>query len=233
RSGIPCASWPAASWSRLSRAFAAPLQGRTVWAMAIEVRLLGGFAVELDGEPLPARAWRLRKARTLVKLLALAARHTLHRGQLIDLLWPEHEPHRAANNLDQAVHPARRALGADAIAVRDELVVLSPNANVDVDAFEAATAAARSSGSPAAAVALYPGDLLPEDRYEPWTEPRRVLLREQFAALCLRIAEEHAQQGRIDEALACAQRVLDDDPLHEPANRFLMSAYAQAGRPQA
>jgi hypothetical protein len=40
-------------------------------------------------------------------LLALASRRTLHRGQLIDHLWPEHEPHRAANNLDQAVHAAR------------------------------------------------------------------------------------------------------------------------------
>jgi predicted ATPase len=200
--------------------------------VGIEVRLLGGFAVEVDGGVVPARAWRLRKARTLVKLLALAPRHRMHRGRLTDVLWPEHEPHRAANNLDQAVHAARRALGADAIAVQDELVVLSPNANVDVDAFEAATAAARSSGTPEAAVALYPGDLLPEDRYEPWTEPRRALLREQFAALCLRIAEEHAQQGRIDEALAWARRVLDDDPLHEPANRFLMSAYAQAGRRQ-
>src|SRR5437899_10480777 len=115
--------------------------------MGIEVSLLGGFSVAVDGEPLPDRAWRLRKARTLVKLLALAPRRTLHRGQVIDLLWPEHEPHRAANNLDQAVHAARRALGAEAITVHDELLTLSPECCLDVDAFEAAAAAARTNGT--------------------------------------------------------------------------------------
>jgi DNA-binding SARP family transcriptional activator len=34
--------------------------------------LLGGFAAEADGEPVPHAAWRLKKARELVKLLALA-----------------------------------------------------------------------------------------------------------------------------------------------------------------
>ena len=37
----------------------------------MQIRLLGGFAVERGGQPVDAGAWRLRKARTLVKLLAL------------------------------------------------------------------------------------------------------------------------------------------------------------------
>jgi predicted ATPase/DNA-binding SARP family transcriptional activator len=203
--------------------------------VSIEVSLLGGFAVTVDGEPLPERTWRLRKARTLVKLLALAPRRTLHRGQVIDRLWPEHEPRRAANNLDQAVYAARRALGAEAIAVHDELLTLTPACAVDVDAFEDAAAAARAAGTSeafAAAVGVFTGDLLPEDRYEAWTEPRRSLLREQFAALALELAERREREGRIGDAMACAQRVLHDDPLHEPAHRFLMACYARAGRRQ-
>jgi DNA-binding SARP family transcriptional activator len=35
-------------------------------------------------------AWRLRRARTLVKLLTLAPRHRLHREQVVDALWGEH-----------------------------------------------------------------------------------------------------------------------------------------------
>jgi predicted ATPase/DNA-binding SARP family transcriptional activator len=203
--------------------------------VGIEVRLLGGFSATVDGEPVSERAWRLRKARTLVKLLALASRRTLHRGQLIDHLWPEHEPHRAANNLDQAVHAARRALGAEAIRVHDELLTLSAECGIDVDTFEAAAAAARTAWTADAfekAIDLFAGDLLPEDRYEAWTEPRRSLLREQFASLCLELAERREREGRVADALACAQRVLHDDPLHEPAHRFLMGCYARAGRRQ-
>jgi len=50
----------------------------------MQIRLLGGFGVERDGRPLHATSWRLRKARTLVKLLALTPDQRLHRDVLLD-----------------------------------------------------------------------------------------------------------------------------------------------------
>ena len=111
--------------------------------MPVSVTLLGGFAAAVDGTAVPDTAWRLKKARELVKLLALARGHRLHREQAMDVLWRDLAPAAAANNLHQAVHVARRALGADAIDVRDE--VLSLAAEVDVDALDAAAAQARRS----------------------------------------------------------------------------------------
>src|SRR5438093_10444078 len=106
---------------------------------AVEIDLLGGFAARVDGVAVPERAWRLRKARELVKLLALAPGHRLHREQVMDLLWRDRDPAAAANNLYQAVHAARRILGAGSIEVRDEM--LSLVAEVDVDRFEEAARA--------------------------------------------------------------------------------------------
>src|SRR5215475_7644461 len=106
------------------------------------VTLLGGFAAEAGGAPVPDSAWRLRKAKELVKLLALADGHRLHREQAMDALWPDRGPDSAANNLNQAVHAARRALGSDAITLHDGVFRLE--ADVDVDTFEQAAAAARS-----------------------------------------------------------------------------------------
>ncbi|HEY0414895.1 MAG TPA: AAA family ATPase, partial [Gaiellaceae bacterium] len=150
----------------------------------VEIDLLGGFAARLDGAAVEPNAWRLRKARDLVKLLALAPRHRLHREQVMDALWPDRGPGSAANNLNQAVHAARRALGHDAILLRDE--VLSLEAEVDVDRFEAAAAGAVRAGSAAAcraALALYPGELLPENRYDDWAEARRARAAELAARL--------------------------------------------------
>src|SRR6478736_8406968 len=98
------------------------------------VTLLGGFAAEVDGAPVPDSAWRLRKAKELVKLLALADGHHLHREQAMDALWPDRDLAAAANNLNQAVHAARRALGADSITLADGLLRLE--AEVDVELFE-------------------------------------------------------------------------------------------------
>src|SRR5213080_1254804 len=107
----------------------------------VQVNLLSGFTASVDGAPVPETAWRLKKARELVKLLALAPGHRLHREQVMDVLWRDRGPAAAANNLHQAVHVARRVLGASAIDVRDE--VLSLSADIDVDALEAAVAEAR------------------------------------------------------------------------------------------
>jgi hypothetical protein len=79
-------------------------------AIDLRIELLGRFSVSAAGRSVDEAAWRLRKARSVVKLLALAAEHRLHREHLMDALWPDREAAAAANNLRQAVFVARRAL---------------------------------------------------------------------------------------------------------------------------
>ena len=157
----------------------------------VSIRLLGGFSAAVEGEPVGPRAWRLKKARELVKLLALAPGHRLHREQAMDALWRDHGPSAAANNLYQAVHAARRVLGQETIAVSDEVVSLSDGVEVDVDRFEQAAALARrerTASACRAALALYPGALLPENRYDDWAEDRRQHLEELHESLSRELA---------------------------------------------
>ena len=162
------------------------------------IELLGGFSAVADGRLVPEGAWRLKKARELVKLLALTPQHRLHREQAMDTFWREKGPDAAANNLHQALHVARRALGADAIELRDELLHLGAAVTVDVDDFELAAADARRTGTPAAyraALALYGGELLPENRYDDWVEGRRDELAELSAALADELGELGVVEG--------------------------------------
>jgi predicted ATPase len=155
----------------------------------VTVTLLGGFAADVAGAPVAESAWRLKKARELVKLLALAPGHRLHREQAMDVLWGDREPSAAANNLNQAVYVARRALDPASIEARDEVLVLV--ADVDVDRFEVAAADARHTRAPGAyraALALYGGELLPENRYDDWASERR----DELAELASELAEDLA-----------------------------------------
>jgi hypothetical protein len=61
--------------------------------------LLGGFGAEAAGTPVPDSARRLRKAKELVKLLALADGHRLHREQ------DEYDP-RNVFRLNQNIAPS-------------------------------------------------------------------------------------------------------------------------------
>ena len=121
---------------------------------AVQIELFGAFVVRVGEEVVPEGTWRLRKARSLVKLLALAPDRRVHRERATELLWPERTPAAAANNFHQALYAARRALeaaGAEASVVlplRDDMLALCPGGRVevDVDAFEAALARARETG---------------------------------------------------------------------------------------
>ena len=62
----------------------------------VRIRLLGGFEVTVADRPVTADAWRLRKAKTLVKLLALASGHRMHREALMAVLWPDRDTAAAA-----------------------------------------------------------------------------------------------------------------------------------------
>jgi len=77
--------------------------------------LLGGFSVSAGNRTIEQNEWRLRKAASLVKLLALAPGHKLYREQVMDMLWPDLGRTAASNNLRQALHAARRAIGPDAL----------------------------------------------------------------------------------------------------------------------
>jgi predicted ATPase/DNA-binding SARP family transcriptional activator len=200
----------------------------------LRIRLLGEFGVDRDGTTVQPREWRLRKARTLVKLLALAPDQRLHREVLLDLLWPGRKPVSAQNNLHQALHVARRVLAGGGphtglLELADDVVVLRARelVEVDVGGFERLAALARAGGDPRPAIAAYSGDLLPEDRFEDWAARRRDELREALGDLLVAVAETSADEA---EAVAAARRALAADPVQERAVRALMRRLATAGR---
>lgn len=207
----------------------------------MRIRLLGGFDVYEGRQSIAAGAWRLRKAKTLVKLLALEPAHRLHRDQVVDRLWPELDVEAARNNLHQVLHAARRALasigvdGAAALVLRDDLVILGPDGQVvtDLEEFEESVERATSRQDAAAlAEALRPGaaDLLPEDIYEPWARERANHLREWRVGKLLSLVDDDLTRRAPQTAVALLAPEVAVNALHEPLHRALMRALDAAGR---
>jgi DNA-binding SARP family transcriptional activator len=208
---------------------------------AVRVWLLGGFRVSVGSRTIEDNVWRLRKASALVKLLALAPGNRLHREQVMDLLWPDLGKNAASNNLRQILHAARTSLhpttGYRHLATEDEVLVLCPRDLlwVDVDAFEEAAATARRSRDPAtyrAAIELYAGELLPEDRYEEWTENKRESLRRRYLELLVELARLYEERGEYGAAIEALGKVTANEPALEEAHVALMRLHALSGRPE-
>ncbi len=186
-----------------------------------EIRLLGAFAVAIDGVELRPDDWPSLRAAQLVQLLSLADGHGLLRDQVIDALWPQLAPEAGSANLRKAAHHARQALGhRDGVVLQGGKVVLCPSRTVAVDAarFEGLATAALARRDPAAcaeAASAYGGDLLPGSPYEAWTESARTRLRARY----LDVLRASAQWQGLAEA----------EPTDEPAHRELMRRELAAG----
>src|SRR5262249_11283429 len=161
----------------------------------------GALPVRGDGGGRPPERWRRRQAAAIVKILALARHRTMHREQLLDLLWPQIDVAEAAPRLHKAAHYARRGLpGNDALVLRGDTVSLLPDTDVTVDVLEFESAAGRAIdeggvSAAGAALPLYGGELLPEDLYEPWTE----ITRQRTGLLYRQLLR---QAGRWEQVLA-------------------------------
>ena len=159
----------------------------------------------------------------------------------MDLLWPDAGRKAAFNSLRSTLHTARKvldpAMGSRYLTSDDESLVLCPEGElwVDVDAFEQAAATARGAKESAtyrAALDLYEGDLLPEDRYEEWTVGRREELRQLYLALLVELAGLHEERDEHGLAIEALRKATAKEPILEEAHVDLMRLHAVSGRPE-
>jgi DNA-binding SARP family transcriptional activator len=209
----------------------------------LSIQLLGDFCVTVGSRAIDEREWTSRRARSLVKLLALAPRHRLHREHVMDRLWPDMGPDDGANNLHKALYMARRILEPDLpprcassyLQLRHDMLLLEAPGGlwIDVEAFEAAAREAHERQTSQAyreALRLYTGDLVPEDHYEDWVIAHRERLSELRVTLLVELAGVQEHSGDLSAAIETLQQAVASDPVHEEAQGLLMRLLVQAGR---
>ncbi|MFD0075576.1 bacterial transcriptional activator domain-containing protein [Streptomyces sp. NPDC127166] len=138
-------------------------------------------------------------------------------------------------------HAARRAIepepapraASSCLTAEGALLRLDPRTvRIDADEAEALAEAALAHGGRAglaAAVEAFTGDLLPEDRYAPWAEPRRERLTALRERTLVTLAAAHLAADCPEEAVAAAEQVLAVAAAEEEAHRLLIEAYVRQG----
>jgi predicted ATPase/DNA-binding SARP family transcriptional activator len=187
------------------------------------------------------------KVRALLAFLAVESGRPHSRETLIGLLWPELPQQAARNNLRQALHTLREAIGDRAAAppfldITRTSIQFNRESDyaLDVDTFASAvTSSDRHVHRSAAtchtcarqlvqAAALYRGPFLAEFflsdsvAFEEWV----VLKREWLSQLMLRALDRlvafYERRGHYEEALRHTQRLLELEPWREAAHRQVM-----------
>lgn len=213
-------------------------------ATVVRLSLVGEFAITRDGARLDLAELGSRKARTLLKLLAVERGHLVPTERIVDVLWPDGPPTQASENVATLISRLRKTVGASALGGGRGGYRLGepPLVVVDVDdGADLVTEAERrfGLGEPALAVAaaaraldlLAGGRLLEDEPYAAWSEQA-----ETGRAALVRQARQVAGQASLAcddpaSAAAFAEAAVADDAWDEAAHRLLMAAYAAAGEP--
>ncbi len=220
----------------------------------LKLYLFGFPRVERGGQPVLIN--RRKMLALLSYLLVTGQPHS--REALAALLWPEFDSSSALANLRRDLSRLKEILGKEVLLIEREKVQIRPGAEVwvDVVAFEACIHQAEEHGDLRAlsgpalacdtcrahleeAVSLYTdgflaGFNLPDSpSFDDWQFFQGERLRGLFADALVYLARFWTEQGAYEKAIEPARRWLALDPLHEPAYRMLMQAYAWTGQPSA
>ena len=176
------------------------------------VRLLGLPTWQVDGRP-PVRL--SRKDAALLAKLALDGPQP--RSALCNLLWPGSTAAQAAESLRQRASRLRMAAGLPFIE-NGATVAVHPGVQFDLAQFSALSDEVLLSNS----VLLAGMDLGDHGELDRWLEAARTRVAGRCAQVLADRAEALEQEGRLQEALALARRVVEMLPLSEQGWRHLM-----------
>ncbi len=179
-----------------------------------ELRLLGGFALRVEGEPVDLQP----AAQRLLALLALAGA-AVERSYAAFRLWPDTDEERAKANLRSTVWRLRRAPGELVRATKTHIGLhreVWVDVSEDLDGEEAEPDPTRHF------------ELLP-DWYDDWLVTERERIRQLHLHALERRTERLIDVGRTDEAIQLGLRASALEPLRESPQRLVIRCHLAEG----
>ena len=202
----------------------------------IDVRVLGGVQVLIDGEPIDIGG---PKERAVLALLALAGGPLTH-DRLVDDLWDGAPPASARKTLQTYIWRLRRVLTDDVLVsvtagYELRLVAESDAARFGRLAQEGVAWVERNEparGAPllAQALGLWRGDPLAGCAPSPALDAHRARLQELRATTTERRLDSELRMGRHAEVIGDLERSVREDPYREERWRMLILAMYRCGR---
>jgi DNA-binding SARP family transcriptional activator len=203
----------------------------------LEVRLLGGFAITLNGQVLTCL--NQSRQQSLLAYLMLHADSPQLRQHIAFRFWPDATEARAYANLRHTLHHLRRSCPA-----LERFLEITPSTlqwrrlasfRLDVAEYETLTTRANETADGdqvckllIQAAGLYQGDLLP-GCYDDWIIPVRERLSQTHAQMLRRLVDLLAAQDKYQSAIDYATRLRSYDPFRELSYRRLMELYEATG----
>jgi DNA-binding SARP family transcriptional activator len=202
----------------------------------LRVHVLGDFEIEGISDHRVGS----RKARVVLKALALARGQSVRAGTLLDLVWGDQPPQRAQKELSVLVSRLRSTLGKDRLPRKQGGYALAVDW-LDLDAMRDLAeeshrrlrdgAYLEALASSLSALTLFRGPLLAEEPGAAWLTAEREAADHLAATVRETASRAALAVGDYDLAAAMARLAINRDPYNETALALLMTSLVRSGRP--
>ena len=225
---------PGTEHARLAYALARRLAPRVYVEDLGKVRIRAGDRV-IEGSEVR------RKSLALLCLLLSKPRFASTREEVVDSLWPEHDPAAAINSLNQTVYFLRRTFepefvddlspgyvrqDGETIWLDDELVWCRSRVCLEI------IRATRAVPTPDEALLLateYRGQFALDFSYEEWAAPYRDALHAGYLRVIEHAIRSDLDTGHFERGAFLAERALEVDPEVEQVQAALVKLYRLSG----
>jgi TolB-like protein len=196
----------------------------------LEIRLLGGMEMLLDGNPLN---FPTRHSALLLACLAMAPEMRLTRDRITELLWADRADEQARSALRQTLYRLKTVIGDLEPPLlngnRRHVWLSEQTVWCDVAAFKHALDG--DDNGLVEAFALYEGELIEgygtgSETFETWLSDQRLSIRKIAKNGFFRLADLQGDSRCFADLEATARKLVVIDSFDEAARRLLMNAYA-------
>lgn len=182
--------------------------------------------------------FRTAKAEELLAFLLNQRGAEVSRNEIIDCLWPEFDGDKAVANFNATLYYMKKAIENDDFEMAVERIHDRYKLNVhtslcDFYQFMSFVSFVKDIGQTNIsesqdAIDLYKGEYLKGNDYF-WAERNRVLVREKYIALILRMATYYKASGQFNKLIELLKASLKYEPLHDGINARLFEALLITG----
>lgn len=211
------------------------------WPWPVRIYTLGGFFVEIHGQPLRFKGKAQKKPLELLKAILSLGGQGINNTLLAETLWPDAEGDDAHHSLAITLHRLRKLVGREVVTQHQgQLSISLEYCWTDLRSFEYYLSAGKNELAhdhiseawhfTKKAIQLYKGTFLPSDITTYWVLSMSERLRRKLLHHIDNISTRLCQNNYYEQAIDAYLKGLDVDDLQEHFYRGLIHCHNQLGQ---
>ena len=197
------------------------------------IRGFGRMQVKVGNKTITSRDWKTQAVRDLFFYI-LAHPDGVTKDEIGEAFWPDADRDTIKLRFKNTIYRLRKALGSETISYDEEIYRFnrSLDYDYDVDVFQVELANAKNTTETEdmithyrAAITSYHGQFLPKIDQD-WVIIAREKYHLAFMNAAIELSNLYLKTGNYSQAVALANRALEEDNFNEAVHRYAMLAYS-------